>query len=215
MSKEVVMTGYEDCGFEDFTLKAGEGKIRELSKNKRSKKSARKARKANPQPKMKSFFSIKKNGQGFPMHHCKYQLEEGAFMYHPPGYGENYENNPDSFMYPKAAYCKDCKLQPCLVQEYSKEISSKGNAITITEKKSEAEARALILEDLQKKHSKLFKIRYSARRTRPTQCMHDYVNFWHADTDSDSDSGSDSDSIDDLLFGPTAKACLAMFGRKI
>lgn len=207
-SKEVIVTGYEECGFEDFIEKVREEKIRDLRK-KRPTKSARKARKANPQQKMKSFFSTKKNGQGFPMHQCKYQPEEGAFMYHPPGYGEIYENNPDSFMMPKAAYCKDCKLQPCLVQEYSSEISSKGNVITITEKKSEADARALILEDLQKKHSKLFKLRHSARRTRPTQCMHDYVNFWHADTDSDSDSDSD-----DLLFGPTAMACLSLSGRK-
>ena len=176
---------------------------------KRSSKKPQMARKKNPQQKIKSHFSTKKNQQGFPMHQCRYQPEEGKCMCHPPGHGSLFARDPNRFMERTPVHCKDCKLQPCLVKEHSLELNSKGAVLTILEKKSEADTRAIILEDLQKKHCGLFKRKFSVRRFKPTECMQNHVNFWHADTDEDSDSDGD-----DILYGPTAMACLSMFGKK-
>lgn len=199
MSKST--TKFANCGFEDFLCLEAQEKARDALRNRKRTTVRRKNKKTNPQKKMRQYFTAKKNVQGYPMRLCKYQPSEGEHMYHPPGHGKLHGSSCLYKLSP-ASYCKHCKLEPCISVEYSEEMFTMGAQMVVGDGKSESDAGAVISEELQKKHSKLFKLRYSKRRSMPTQCMLDFVSRHYSDPGAESDS--DSDEEYELLFGSTA-----------
>lgn len=210
MSKST--TKFADCGFEDFLLLEEQEKARDALRNrKRANTRRKKNKKPNPQKKVRQYFPTKKNVQGFPMRLCKYQPDEGEHMYQPPGYGVLY-NSSLTRMAP-ATYCKGCQLQPCVTMEYSDEMFTTGAQLVVADGKSEADAGAVISEALQKRHCKLFKMRYSAKRSRPTKCISDFVSrhYW---SQLGTEDESDSEEEYELLFGSTAMAAASVCHKK-
>jgi len=95
----------------------------------------KKQRKKCPQTKLKDFFPKKTNGEGFPMKHCRYVVEEGTHVYFPPTYPP-----VDYKPYGKPAYCTSCRLCPCIMDGHSRDFVREAATMCVSEEMEPSEA---------------------------------------------------------------------------
>lgn len=146
-------------------------------------------KKRNPQTKLKTYFAPKTNSAGYPMKHCKYQPDEGDFMYQPPWYGQRYAQDPRSDGI-RPVYCRHCKLCPCLAREHQHEMTSLGHHLDVYQNKQPHEIREALAYQLEMQRRLAFKLNCSAPMSQ-TQCVTDFVHFWYADVEDSGDEFSD------------------------
>ena len=142
-------------------------------------------KKRNPQKKLKSYFAPKTNSLGYPMKHCKFQPEEGEFMYQPPWYGQLYAQDPQTEGTPPV-YCRHCKLRPCLTRENENPMSMLGLFMQDNERRPPAVVRTNIANRLERERRRIFQLDCDAMMTH-TQCMTEFVQFWFPDVDESAD----------------------------
>jgi hypothetical protein len=153
----------------------------QASKDKSKPKANRK--KHNPQKKLKTYFAPKTNSLGYPMKHCKFQPEEGAYMYQPPWYGQLYGKDPRTEGIPPV-YCKSCKLGPCITREFENPMVLLGLFMQDNEHRPPAVVRVNIANRLERERRMVFKLDEDAPMTH-TQCMTCFVQLWFPDVDKE------------------------------
>ena len=67
---------------------------------------------------------MKGKHQKLPLKMCVYRPEVKRFVYIPPGYGDKHHQKHGTKLSP--AFCKQCRLQPCMNTEYMEEIYGLG-----------------------------------------------------------------------------------------
>lgn len=146
-----------------------------MGASKKAKPVAHKKGHKKPVKNLKAYYAPKKNSQGYPMKECKFQAVEGAYMYLPWWYGQSYLSDPKyAGIYP--AYCRHCKLQPCLTIEENINMSSLGWKFMKEDKKPMPTVRVAIANRLEMKRRRLFDLDLGAPPSH-TQCMTEYVNY--------------------------------------
>lgn len=194
------MTAASELFFQ--VIHSGDGKNNKPAKKPRKKaKSKPKAKKPDPQTKVKHFFQMKVNEDGYPMKLCEYEPKESRHVYRPPGYGDNKENR----WFHDGSHCTMCHLKPCIAFEYHRETDEFFFEQNISKKHTSASCVAGTTKFLQKLYCKIMKRRY-LKREIPPACIRDRVDGLgnyagedekEEDSDEESRLSIDSEAIDD------------------
>lgn len=137
-------------------------------------------KKCNPQRKIKSYFRPKKNSLGYPMKHCKYQPVEGDYMYQPPWYGQSHSERFSVDEIIPRAYCKECKLDPCIAVEEEHSMSRLGLSMIENMGKTPRSVRIDIAYRMERKRRRLFNLDLDAPMVHK-RCVSDFCGTWFPD----------------------------------
>ena len=163
-------------------------------------------RKKNTQRKMKSYFSKKKNEDGYPLDDCEWEPNEKKHVYRPPDY-----KVIDDFSIGKYEHCVSCHLKPCLTRAYFSEASKLCAHRTMIDKVSSRGARHEVVAMWKEKYRKHMKVNKS--HATVTKCMTEVANHHFPDSSSDEES---SGSSDEELFDESDPSVLSkLFGDPV